>query len=196
MINGVASSNLHYVWSNGVSGTAKQDSLAAGLYAVTVTDLVNSCSRFAIANVQDASFTIDHGTVTPVSCHNAQDGAITLDLAGMGSVNVFWSNGHSGPSINELKAGTYFAQVTNSVGCVAYKSFTLSNPEPIVIEDSVALGACNTSDHQIYLNVTGGSGTFDQFRWSDDPLTNYSQPKGLGVPAGFLQRHRYRYYWL
>lgn len=38
VVNGVTSSNLSYVWSNGYSGGNWQDSLVAGIYAVTVTD--------------------------------------------------------------------------------------------------------------------------------------------------------------
>lgn len=173
-----------YTWSNGVSGSNTLNNVSAGIYAVTVTS--GACSKFAIAKVEDnSSFSISNSTVTDVTCHDAEDGQIELDFTGVaGNVSVFWSSGHSGALIHDLKAGAYFAQATNEFGCKAFKAFVLPNPDPIAI-DSVTVSApspCGTATGIATLHVSGA--TSYSHIWSDEPAQTYSGTVRAGLSVG------------
>ena len=59
-------------------------------------------------------------TVTNTSCPNTEDGAIDLELTGgIGPFTFAWSNGETTEDVNDLPAGTYTVEVTDSNGCVS-----------------------------------------------------------------------------
>lgn len=161
-----------YRWSTGLQTDALHENLAAGTYAVTVTD-AQSCSRFAMLQVRDAVNTpsIINSQLTPPSCHGAKDGSIQVNCPPGGGYQYYWSNGDQDAHNQNLGAGTYYLQITNSLGCVLTEYFTLSQPEPlkIKVDNMVSPNPCGSNTGQVVLSIQGGTAPYSNYSWSDTP---------------------------
>ena len=67
----------------------------------------------------------------PVTCHDAADGQISLQLNGIGLFSTTWSNQQSGNIISNLTPGLYVFTVFDTSGCSYTDSVFLNNPSPI-----------------------------------------------------------------
>lgn len=106
-----------YLWSNGDT-SATSNELNPGVYQLTVTD-ANNCE----AEIQDielmasASFDISFD-ILPITCSNDSIGVVTALVTGGASPFSFsWSNGQTGNTIKNLKAGAYQVSVIDANGC-------------------------------------------------------------------------------
>ena len=116
--------NLSYAWTgpNGFTANTQTISgLAAGSYTCVVTDEAGfSVSQTFV--VTEAAAIEATAAITNAS-NGANNGAINITTSGgTGNLNVVWSNGATGTSINNLAAGTYTAVITDENGC--QKTFT------------------------------------------------------------------------
>lgn len=137
------SPTLNYSWTGPggfVSSNQNIASISAGTYQITATD-ANGCSASgSIALTEPAAALVVSLDVpefvggNEVSCYENQDGAVnTLTNGGTAGYAYQWlgSNGFTDTteSITSLGAGTYSVTVTDTNGCVAMDSVTLSQPD-------------------------------------------------------------------
>lgn len=72
---------------------------------------------------------ISNASIIQPSCNGFADGSINLTLVNGGGPHTYlWSNGSTGPSLQNLSAGNYWVQVTNSLDCFEIRDFTLIDP--------------------------------------------------------------------
>jgi len=64
-------------------------------------------------------------------CNGSSDGSISLNLVGTLPYTYLWSNQSTDSSINNLNAGTYWVQVTDSTGC--YELISINLPDPYAL---------------------------------------------------------------
>jgi SprB repeat len=166
-----------YAWSDG-SAAQDRTGLAAGTYTVTVTDL-NGCTatRTEVISVL-SNFAITTSQASPL-CAGGNNGSILVTATGSAApFNVSWSGTASGnPAGNEiaasggsytiasLAAGTYNITVTNSLGCTASVSRTLTQPTTLVATTTVSNILCFDQTGTISLTVSGGTGN-RTFSWT------------------------------
>ncbi|PSK90046.1 DUF7619 domain-containing protein [Taibaiella chishuiensis] len=105
-----------YSWNTGAS-TATLNSLAAGIYTVTVTD-ANGCATTRSRNISTSS-PVHVGLVsTPASCIFTGDGSILATASGGTAPYTYsWSNGQTTANATGLHAGNYNVHVTDANGC-------------------------------------------------------------------------------
>ena len=102
-----------YQWSNG-DNSAIADSLTAGTYTVTATD-IDGCTQTESITLNDPPILIATTAETnPISCFGENDGQATVTATGgIGTYSYQWSNRDTGPIVssgniaNNLIAGTY-----------------------------------------------------------------------------------------
>jgi hypothetical protein len=90
-------------------------------------------------------------SVQPSSCSGMCDGIATLTAAGGGAPagSVLWSNGQTSLTITDLCPGSYFATLTDAVGCS--QTFVANvpvqdNQAPVVTcPNNIVAGFCNTA---------------------------------------------------
>ncbi len=163
-----------FAWSNGAT-TQNISGLTAGTYTVTFKDS-NGCNGNASATINPAPATIiATATVTQITCNGANDGTITLSISGgSGSYTSFvWSNGATTQNISGLTAGTYTVTFKDSKGCSGSASATI-NPAPtaIIVTATATQITCNgANDGTITLSISGGSGSYTSFAWSNGATT-------------------------
>lgn len=121
-------SPFSYSWSNGQ--TSQTDTaLCAGMYTVTVTDS-NNCISSATAPVTNNNNWGVFTSTTNASCNGCCDGtAIITPYGGYPPYTYLWSPGaQTTDSIGNLCAGNYFAQISDTYGCIRNIPITITEP--------------------------------------------------------------------
>jgi PKD repeat protein len=168
-------------WSNLAVGLF-QNNLAPGDYIITVTDNIG-CIKTATINIPSPPIFTVNPVVTNISCFGAHDGSIVLNfVGGIAPVNLIWSDGSpAGTTRNNLGTGTYSVIITDSKPCTISRTFTILEPQPLVLSANTtnALDCNNANTGAINLLVSGGTPPFT-YSWNNgtttEDLTN--------IPAG------------
>jgi gliding motility-associated-like protein len=162
---------LTYNWSNGDTGQTA-DSLMLGLYDVTVSD-ASGCSAILVLPVsEDNGPTIDIASIN-VSANGATDGSATVVvITAQGNTTYAWSNGDTNQTADTLAAGFYSVTVTDSAGCSAIDTVTITEPAAINISFAVTDITCTGGgcDGIITATVVGGVAPYN-FAWSNGDTT-------------------------
>ncbi len=161
---------LTYTITGGTSnGTGVFNGLAAGTYSVTVSD-VNGCPTDVSSNItinNPAVISISDEDFTPITCHNANDGTITIVGAGGTAPLTYTITGGASNQtglFTNLSAGTYQVTVSDANGCPTATSsnITIVNPDGITItdEDFTPLTCNNSNDGTITITAAGGTAPY------------------------------------
>ena len=135
-----------YLWSDGnTSGT--RSNLGPGTYFVTVTDNGGTQGTASVTMVEPAILSIDSAAAPVVAggynfdCWNDQDGWLNVSVTGGADCQAYtysWTgpNGFTSMSedIDSLFAGDYILTVTDANGCSATDTFSLIQPDQLVID--------------------------------------------------------------
>lgn len=161
------------------SNTYTFENLSPDNYTITVTD-ANDCSDTETITINEPSSINISGTTTDASCHDSNDGNITLNVNGGTSPYTYsWSNGATTANINNLSAGSYIVTVTDFNGCTASESFTVNAPEILTITGIVTnVSSPGGNDGSITINVNGGTPPYT-YTLNDVPTTSFT-----GLSAG------------
>ncbi|MEZ4979151.1 MAG: Ig-like domain-containing protein, partial [Chitinophagales bacterium] len=171
-----------YSWSNGLAAIPNHTNLAAGTYAVTVTDATGCQSQSSVTITQPNALSAGIA-VTNVQCNGASTGALNLTVNGGTSPYSFvWSNGPTTEDQNSVPAGTYSVTVTDARGCTATANATINEPTNALsinltkTDATLSLG-CN--DGTASVAVTGGTAPYT-YLWSGGLGTNSSASNMTG----------------
>ncbi len=166
--------NWNWTRSGGGSGSGTGTSitgLAAGVYSISVAANGGSgCSKTFTATLTETAALAITATATSALCNGGATGGISVSVSGgTPAYTYLWADGPTTQNRSGLLAGTYNLRVTDSKGCFATTSATVSQPNGIAITPSVTGAACNaTATGAISLSVTGGTGPYT-YAWSDGP---------------------------
>jgi subtilisin-like proprotein convertase family protein len=156
-----------YVWSNGAT-TQDITGVTDGQYTVTVTS-ANGCSlteSFAVL-ANGSNIAITSSSVADESCGSAA-GSISVTMSSdSGPYSYSWSNGATTEDLQNLTAGNYTLNVSNSFGCQLSETFTVGNdPGSLAVSAVVTDETCGNANGAINASVTGGSSPYS-YAWSN-----------------------------
>ena len=158
--------SINYLWNTNDS-TARIDVSQNNTYALTVSN--GTCSTTDSINVSFMTTAIDLGNDTTI-CHND---TLTLD-ASFPNVTYLWQDGSNNATFNVIAPGTYWCEITDSIGCTVSDTILISHH----IITQVNLGAdlmyvCDSvASFTLYPNYSTGG-----FLWSDGSTnTTFSAP--------------------
>lgn len=138
------SGNFTYVWSNGDT-TAIADSLAAGTYTVTITDVPTGCTGTASATIVQLPSTLSvSATPTgPATCLTG--GSATATASGGTTPYVFvWNGTDTTATATNLAVGSNIVVVTDATGCTASDTVAVvQSPPPAVTANVAAPVTCS-----------------------------------------------------
>ncbi|MGL2963889.1 PKD domain-containing protein [Flavobacterium sp. RSB2_4_14] len=161
-----------FEWSN-LATSLIQTNLSAGNYTITVTDNLG-CQKVQTINIPEAPIFTVNPVVTNITCFGAQNGSINLNLTGgVPPVTLVWSDGSTaGLTRNNLGPGTYTATISDGTPCFIVRTFTIVEPQLLVLSANVVnpLDCTNANSGSINLVVSGGSPPFN-YLWSNGATT-------------------------
>ncbi len=173
-----------YVWNPAAPNSPNPTGLAAGTYAVTITDN-NGCSavQSGILIQEPTVITLTATTSNP-DC-NMNNGSISVTpMGGNGGYTFAWTGG-AGPVSNPsgLGAGIHTVTITDALGCTKDTTFTLITPNGPVLDMITAVDVrCNGGmDGTVSVDFSGGTAPYG-FAWND-PIYNGMEDL-TGLPAG------------
>lgn len=145
-----------YDWSSGET-TSSLTEVGAGVYRVTVTDN-NGCTlveRYTIERIE-VEFELNFD-ITDNTCSGFDEASISI-LNNNEIASFDWSTGDSGSTISDLEAGEYTLNYVTRDGCHGQQTFTVTEPEPLVVETIVVDNNCGDArDGSISLMISGGT---------------------------------------
>lgn len=180
-----------YQWdaAAGNQTTANATGLVAGCYDVTVTD-GNGCTATENICVQNlGSPTITPLTVTDATCNGGCDGFAQVQVTGGAPpVTYMWydaaNNPVSGvlttPSINNLCAGSYTAEMTDANGCTATTNLTINEPSALnaVVQTTIDVTCYGDCDGSLAALASGGTPPYT-YLWNDPGAQTTQTATGL-----------------
>jgi gliding motility-associated-like protein len=176
-----------YSWTGGPMN-ATFSGIAAGMFHVMATDSKNCMveDSFTINQPDTLIADVDSVNVIKVSCGNANDGAISLNVTGgnPGGYSFLWNpNVSTNAQANNLGAGNYQITVSDPKGCQDTTSYTLSAPQPVqavwpVVEPPLCFG---DESEFVITTVTGGSGNYT---YSINGGEQFDIGETVSLPAG------------
>jgi hypothetical protein len=166
-------------WDNGLTA-AHNNQASAGYNYVSITHPDGCIVQDSVFVPEPLAVVIDT-IVNNVLCPNAADGEITLITPALYTATFDWSNGMSTPLITGLEPGDYSVVVTDDRPCNQTLFFTITEPEPLELDFSVAQISCHgNNDGSFNLEASGGTPNYIYFV---NEVAN-SQQEYNGLSAG------------
>jgi len=167
-------------WNNGET-TATATQLSGGNISVTITDASSNNINTSASLTAPPPLSVNTSSQN-VSCNGLSDGSASAQASGgTGALVYQWSNGATGPIIQNVAAGSYTVTVIDVNGCTITAQEVIEQPTPLqVITNSIVQPSCfGASDGEISVTGTGGNGGYS-YLWSNGSDENIL----TDIPAG------------
>jgi hypothetical protein len=158
--------------------------LANGAYSFRVKD-VNGCGETFSATLRNSVSEMQVSAIISDSrCYGQNSGSIEVSVTGGAKPYGYtWKNNPSITShAGNLYKGSYTVNVSDSAGCKAEQTFTVSEPERPVMLTALSSAAC-VSQKNGSLKATASGGT-PPYRYAVDELKNMNSTGFFDVYAG------------
>jgi gliding motility-associated-like protein len=170
VVNG--SGSYTYSWSGLGTNIAAVNNLAAGIYVLTVTDVVRGCSNQQVVTIGQTGGPAASLQVTQPSC-TAPTGSVSINAAA--GLQYLWSTGATTANVSGLMPGNYTVTVTDPVAkCSSILPVIVNHVTPVsVTVNPTAYSSCLSNPNgKAIATVTGGTAPF-----------TYSWTGGITTPA-------------
>lgn len=170
---GTVTFDYQYQWLDGANNLLTGQvapslaNVAAGTYVLRVRDDNNCEQRFTTVLGSSNSPTIVIDSITNLSCFGDNSGEIFITASGANTPFTYsWLNqGQTSEDIQNLVAGTYTVQVTNSVGCVATETASITGPDNLLASFNTQDATCGQCNGEATISVSGGTAPYT-YLWS------------------------------
>lgn len=158
-----------YNWNGNVYTVQDLSNIAAGSYAVTVTDANNCTAGISTVLTNSVGPSLSH-THTDATCSQA-NGNINLNvISGTAPFDFTWNDGATTEDRTNILAGTYNVTVTDANGCSALHSATVMDLMAPNITASAVPEACFQANGQLSVVVNTGNAPYS-YLWSNGATT-------------------------
>lgn len=160
-----------YSWSATGSTTGSITGVPGGTYSVTVTDRNGCTATKSVTLTTTPSFSIALGS-SNARCNGVSNGSITaaVIIGGTAPFTYLWSNGATTATINNLAAGSYTVTVTDSRGCRATGTTTVTQPAVVSLSTSTTATSCGGINGTATVTASGGTAPYT-YRWNTGATT-------------------------
>lgn len=130
----------------------------------------------------DGSLTIGGGITRYPECAGDNKGKIEITVSGgAGGLQVEWADNGSNALIRDnLPAGDYTVTLSDVIGCQVTKTFTITEPIPIIVVAGITPESCTGNDGAIDISVAGGTPPYT-YNWLLPLSTNTEDVSGLSA---------------
>lgn len=179
-INAAASSQgaeLFYAWNGPgvVSGSTTLMPVVnvAGVYTVTISNIMNGCTTTgSVTVIQNSEVITSIGNVILPACFGSATGSATaLPTGGVGGFSFLWSNGATTAQASGLIAGTYTVTATDTEGCSSSGAIAIAQPAALLLTvTSTPETGGGLNNGTATANPTGGTAPYI-YLWSNGGTT-------------------------
>ncbi len=159
-----------YLWDDALSQTtATADSLCAGNYTVTVTDIDGCTATGAYTLTQPDTLTSSITDTTHISCFGLCDGSATVTpVGGIPPYSYSWADGATDSTATNLCAGTISVTPTDANGCTTTAYVTITQPASLTssITDTTYVSCYGLCDGSATVTPVDGTPPYT-YLWSD-----------------------------
>ena len=142
-----------YLWSDGTS-LDSINQLCNGSYELEITDASGASIQSGIISITSPEDILINGVVYDITCLEAQDGSITIDvLGGTAPFEYSWNNDAEGDSISNLNNGSYQVVAVDNNGCTETAQFTLDDIPLIDVEFEILEVQCGDQDYTLEIEA-------------------------------------------
>ena len=159
--------------------------LIPGMYLLNVRNS-DGCTSTINIEIPKLSGISGTATVSNILCFGENTGTISLQITPFNNPSFLWSNGETGNSITNLKAGPHSVTVIDDNGCKWDTTIFITQPDDQVLVTELIkhVGIYGGSNGSIQLNVHGGTPAY-RFEWINETGNVVSSNKDLlNVSAG------------
>lgn len=167
-----------YSWENG-SVDNERTGLSNGSYQLSITDqqgMLILDTLFVLNNSDSVLITTNE--IIHVSCCGESTGQVLL--SGASSYLYEWSDGTTGASNQQLPAGVHMITVTDSNGCTIEESFTITQPEALVLTGDANPENNNEMNGEASVGPSGGVEPYT-YAWNTEPVQNTATAVNLSA---------------
>jgi gliding motility-associated-like protein len=177
-----------YVWYTSPNQTGPTaTNLPAGTYAVIVTDANGCFVSIAVCITEPAAgLAATISSQTNVSCFGNTNGSATVSVSGgTAPYTYLWntSPAQTSATANNLPAGTYVVTVTDSAGCTATASVTISQPAntmALTISAQSNVSCFGNTNGSATVSVSGGTAPYT-YSWNTSPVQTSATVNNLAA---------------
>ena len=142
--------------------------LNAGFHSYTIVD-DNACIYSDSVFISQPSQMIIIENTVDVLCNGDNSGSAVLNISG--GVSPYQTNWYGYNNLT-LQSGNYLYDVTDINNCNSTGVVFISEPNPIVVSNSITPSSClNSTDGQININISGGVAPYQQNWFGITPLS-------------------------
>ncbi|MDA1181976.1 MAG: gliding motility-associated C-terminal domain-containing protein, partial [Bacteroidetes bacterium] len=158
-------SGYSYSWNTSPTQTTEiAKTLSAGTYTLEVTDFNNCQDTESVTITQPTAITLTNAQ-TNVDCYGNSSGSVVLTASGGTSSYTYKKKGggsyQSSSTFSGLAVGTYTFAVKDANGCTKHRSATITQPNALILSDSVTRPVCASDQTgSIVLFVSGGTSSY------------------------------------
>ena len=173
-----------FSWGNGLGNSSNLNNLSEGIYWVTITDS-NNCETTETFELIAPTSLQSNVQSSPISCHEANDGSITIMASGGTPPYQYAINNENfqnAPTFTDLLAGNYFISIIDAYNCQKTISISIEEPEPLEFSTEIQEISCaDVQDGSIEILAQGGTGSIT---YSLDGINFQSIPLFSNLSAG------------
>lgn len=162
------------IWDDNSTAGIERNNLGPGKYTVTITDSKSCRIKETFTIIEPLLLELKADVTNPLSCFNANTGAINLVVTGGTAPFLFsWSNGATTEDLNNLTPDNYTVTVTDANGCKKSETWKITRFKQLTPTIEVLTDFnCDTKYvHQTFVgHVEGGVPPY-QLKWSDGVVT-------------------------
>ena len=156
-----------YAWTpepGAGQNTPQATGLCAGVYSVLIADALGCDTTVQVLILEPTPLTVD-GAVDSISCSGVCDGSVTIiPQGGVAPYTYNWSPepvaGQGTPAISLLCAGDYTLTLTDANGCSTVTTWTVSEPQQLLLSGSSTLSNCGACDGTASIGIAGGTAPY------------------------------------
>lgn len=160
--------NYTYLWAPTSGTTNIASNLCTGIYTVTVTDNLLCTKTQTVSIVAPSALTLAT-TNGILDCSGVCNGTVgVVATGGTAGYSYNWNSlpAQSTPTASGLCAGNYFVSVTDSKGCLASSSASVTQPPPLTAVISGIKPSCNICIGAATVTPSGGTPAYS-FTWTN-----------------------------
>ncbi len=182
IVSGGTGFNKTFYWLDNGSTNSFRQNLRSGEYSVLIRDS-NFCALNYLIQLPDTNGpAVSIDSINNVTCFQGIDGFIKLEVSDSIPYYLKWSTNpvDTLDSLVDLRAGNYTVRVSDTLGCLNFGTFEISQPDSFYADVLSTNSRCGMSEGIAEVSVHGGTGDYT-YLWSNEATTSTITDLGPGL---------------